>query len=93
MQIENQVAANQPVVSSAIASAVGASQGAAGPTAVAQATNQLLATESQQLGDLQSLLIAEQRQNEQQALQNQSKEAAAEAFNAPLVPLVPAKPF
>ena len=81
MQIQNQVATAQPQVASEVASAVSASQAAPGPTAVAQATNQILAAQSAQLGQLQSILIADERSNEQQQLHQQSEQAAVSAFN------------
>lgn len=81
MQIQNQIATAQPQVSSAVSSAVSASQAAPGPTAVAQATNQILAAQSTQLAQLQSIMIADERSNEQQQLQQQSEAAAAGAFN------------
>ena len=81
MQIQNQVATAQPQVASEVASSVSASQAAPGPTAVAQATNQILAAQSTQLAQLQSIMIADERSNEQRQLQQQSEAAAAGAFN------------
>jgi P-type conjugative transfer protein TrbJ len=64
MQVQNQIVQAQGTTSQAVASAVGASQGAAGQTAAIQATNQLLAALSTQLTQLQTLMIAQARQAE-----------------------------
>jgi P-type conjugative transfer protein TrbJ len=82
--LQNQVAGNQGQISSAMSSAVTASNAASGPTAALQATNQILATLSQQIGDLQSILIAHMRAEDaermnSQAVQN-SLSAAGSAF-------------
>ena len=76
MALQNQVAANQPQLSQAVQAANAASMSAAGPTAAIQASNQILGALSQQLGDLQSLLIGQQRAIDQQQLQDASEAAA-----------------
>ncbi|MGH7086507.1 MAG: hypothetical protein ACREFN_16110 [Acetobacteraceae bacterium] len=76
MALQNQVAANQPELSQAVQAANAASMSAAGPTAAIQASNQILGALSQQLGDLQSLLIGQQRAIDQQQLQDTSEGAA-----------------
>ena len=81
MALQNQVAANQSQLSQAVQAANAASMSAAGPTAAIQASNQILGALSQQLGDLQSLLIGQQRAIDQQQLQDASEAAAGqEAF-------------
>jgi P-type conjugative transfer protein TrbJ len=57
--IQNQIAQSQARVAGAVQSAVDASNAAAGPTAAHQATNQILAAVSTQLGQLQDVLLAE----------------------------------
>jgi P-type conjugative transfer protein TrbJ len=64
MQVHNQIVQAQDATGQAVASAVSASQGAAGQTAAIQATNQLLAALSTQLTQLQSLMITQARQAE-----------------------------
>lgn len=81
MEIQNQIAVNQPRLAGQVQTTVTASQAATGPTAVAMATNQLLAAQSAQLADLQSLLISAQRAQQQQVLQQQAEAAAMRAFN------------
>ncbi|MGE5516185.1 MAG: hypothetical protein ACM31D_10230 [Bacteroidota bacterium] len=82
MDIQNQIAVNQPLVANQVQATVSASQAASGPTAVAMATNQLLAMQSAQLAELQSLLISAQRAQQQQFLQQQTEAAAMRAFNS-----------
>ncbi|MGH7987291.1 MAG: hypothetical protein ACREQX_13515, partial [Candidatus Binataceae bacterium] len=79
MALQNQVAANQPQLSKAVQAANAASMSAAGPTAAIQASNQILGALSQQLGDLQSLLIGQQRATDQQQQQGVADDAAAQA--------------
>ncbi|MGH7084059.1 MAG: hypothetical protein ACREFN_03620 [Acetobacteraceae bacterium] len=79
MALQNQVAANQPELSQAVQAANAASMSAAGPTAAIQASNQILGALSQQLGDLQSLLIGQQRASDQHQLQDVSDAAAGQA--------------
>ncbi|MGH7084139.1 MAG: hypothetical protein ACREFN_04030, partial [Acetobacteraceae bacterium] len=79
MALQNQVAANQPELSQAVQTANAASMSAAGPTAAIQASNQILGALSQQLGDLQSLLIGQQRAVDQQQQQEVADDAAAQA--------------
>lgn len=76
MALQNQVATNQAQVAGNIATAVSASNGAIGPTAALQATNQLLATLSQQLTDLQSILIAHMRAEDAARMNDASQQAA-----------------
>ncbi|MGH7084291.1 MAG: hypothetical protein ACREFN_04800 [Acetobacteraceae bacterium] len=78
MALQNQVAANQPELSQAVDAANAASMSAAGPTAAIQASNQILGALSQQLGDLQSLLIGQQRAIDQQQQQEVADDAAAQ---------------
>lgn len=81
MELQNQVAGNQGQISGAMASAVTASNGAFGPTSAIQATNQILATLSQQIADLQSILIAHMRAEDAEKMNNQSAQAATSAAN------------
>jgi P-type conjugative transfer protein TrbJ len=83
--MQNQIAGNQSQISSAVSSAVTASNGASGPTATLQATNQILATLSQQIGDLQSILIAHMRAEEASRLNGQAVQNSATAGNAAFV--------
>jgi type IV secretion system protein TrbJ len=78
MSLQNQVAANQPQLAEAVQAANSASMGAAGPTAAIQASNQILGALSQQLGDMQSLLVGQQRATDQQQLQDASEAAAGQ---------------
>ena len=80
--LQNQVANNQADISSAMSTAVNASNGASGPTAALQATNQILATLSQQIGDLQSILIAHMRAEDAERMNRQSELTAISAGNA-----------
>nr|WP_295114124.1 conjugal transfer protein TrbJ [uncultured Caulobacter sp.] len=64
MAVQNQIVQAQGATGQAVASAVGASQSAAGQTAAIQATNQLLAALSTQLTQLQTLIITQARQAE-----------------------------
>lgn len=79
LQMQNQIAQGQPVTSAQVASAVTASQGAAGQTAAIQASNQLLATVSAQLTQLQNLLITQARAEQTLAAQAQASQAAGQA--------------
>ena len=83
--LQNQVASNQGQISSAMSLAVSASNGASGPTAALQATNQILATLSQQISDLQSILIAHMRAEETSRLNSQSVQSAVGAGNAAFI--------
>jgi len=82
MSLQNQVAANQPQLAQAVQAADAASMSAPGPTAAIQAGNQILGGLSQQLGDMQSLLIGQQRAMDQQQLQDASGAAAGQAMFA-----------
>ena len=77
--MQNQIARGQPTTAAQVAQAVQASQGAAGQTAAIQATNQLLATVSAQLTQLQNLLITQARAEQTLAAQAQATQAAANA--------------
>jgi P-type conjugative transfer protein TrbJ len=79
MATQNQIVQAQPTTANAVTSAVAASQGAAGQTAAIQATNQLLATVSSQLTQLQALLITEARAAQTAQAQNAAIQAAGAA--------------
>jgi type IV secretion system protein TrbJ len=79
MTLQNQIVNAQPTTTSAVKSAVTVSQGAAGQTSAIQATNQLLATVSAQLTQLQSLLITEARAQQVALAQAQATQAAGAA--------------
>jgi type IV secretion system protein TrbJ len=85
MALQNQVAGNQGQISGAMASAVTASNDASGPTAAIQATNQILATLSQQIADLQSILIAHMRAEDAERMNNQSVQNSTSAANSAFV--------
>ena len=61
LQLQNQVAQGQTTTTSQVQTAVAASQAAAGQTSAIQAGNQLLATVTAQLTQLQNLLITQAR--------------------------------
>jgi P-type conjugative transfer protein TrbJ len=79
LRMQNQIAQGQPTTSAQVASAVTASQGAAGQTAAIQASNQLLATVSAQLTQLQNLLITQARAEQTLAAQAAASQAAGAA--------------
>ena len=79
LQMQNAIAQGQPITSAQVASAVIASQGAAGQTSAIQATNQLLATVTAQLTQLQNLLITQARAEQTLAAQVQASQASGEA--------------
>jgi P-type conjugative transfer protein TrbJ len=79
LQMQNQIAQGQPIVAAQVAQAVQASQGAAGQTAAVQATNQLLASVSAQLTQLQNLLITQARAEQTLAAQIQASQATGAA--------------
>jgi P-type conjugative transfer protein TrbJ len=79
LQMQNRIAQGQPTMSAQVASAVTASQGATGQTAAIQASNQLLATVSAQLTQLQNLLITQARAEQTLAAQAQASQAAGAA--------------
>ena len=83
--LQNQVAGNQGQISSATSAAVSASNGASGPTAALQATNQLLATLSQQIGDLQSILIAHLRAEDSEKMNSQSVQRSLSSANSAFI--------
>lgn len=82
MEMQNQIAANQPQISGAMSSAVSASNAASGPTGALQATNQMLATLSQQIADLQTILIAHMRAEDAERMNAQSNQSSIGAANA-----------
>ncbi len=79
LQMQNQIAQGEPTTTAQVAAAVSASQGAAGQTGAIQATNQLLATVSAQLTQLQNLLITQARAEQTLAAQAQASQAAGAA--------------
>jgi P-type conjugative transfer protein TrbJ len=79
LAMQNLIAQGQPTTTSQVQSAVAASQGAAGQTSAIQATNQLLATVSAQLTQLQNLLITQARAEQVLAAQAQASQAAGTA--------------
>ena len=79
LQMQNQIAQGQPTTTSQVQAAVAASQGAAGQTSAIQATNQLLATVTAQLTQLQNLLITQQRAEQLIAAQAQASQASGTA--------------
>ncbi len=79
LQMQNQIAQAQPTTTSQVQTVVGASQSAAGQTSAIQATNQLLATITTQLTQLQNLLITQARAEQLLAAQTQASQAAANA--------------
>ncbi|WP_158912762.1 conjugal transfer protein TrbJ [Caulobacter sp. S45] len=79
MAMQNQVVAGQATTSSAVSSAVTLSQAAGGQTAAVQATNQLLATVSTQLTQLQNLLMTTARAAQTAQAEQQAQTAAAQA--------------
>ncbi|MBN9318781.1 MAG: conjugal transfer protein TrbJ [Caulobacterales bacterium] len=79
LQMQNQIAQGQPMTASQVAAAVQASQAAPGQTAAIQATNQLLATMTGQLTQLQNLLITQARAEQTLAAQMQASQAAGAA--------------
>ena len=83
--MQNQIADNQGQISGAMSSAVQASNAASGPTAALQATNQILATLSQQMSDLQSILIAHMRAEDSERMNSQAVQNALSAGNTAFV--------
>lgn len=79
MAMQNSIARGQPTTTAQVQAAITASQGAAGQTSAIQATNQLLATVSAQLTQLQNLLITQARAEQTLAAQVQATQAAADA--------------
>ena len=79
MQVQNSIAQGHPAVTAQVASAVSASQAAPGQTAAIQATNQLLATVTGQLTQLQALLITQARAEQTLAAQGQASQATGAA--------------
>ncbi len=61
LQAQNHIVQNQPTMTAQVTTAVAASQAASGQTGAIQAGNQLLATVTKQLTDLQNLLITQSR--------------------------------
>ena len=79
LAMQNLIAQGQPTTTSQVQSAVSASQGAAGQTSAIQTTNQLLATVTAQLTQLQNLLITQARAEQVLAAQAQASQAAGAA--------------
>jgi type IV secretion system protein TrbJ len=79
LQLQNQIAQGQPTTTSQVKTAVAASQGASGQTGAIQAGNQLLATVTAQLTQLQNLLITQQRAEQLLAAQAQGSQATGAA--------------
>ncbi|HUO22619.1 MAG TPA: conjugal transfer protein TrbJ [Caulobacteraceae bacterium] len=79
LAMQNLIAQGQPTTTSQVQAAVSASQGAAGQTSAIQATNQLLATVSAQLTQLQNLLITQARAEQVLAAQAQASQATGAA--------------
>lgn len=79
LQMQNSIAQGQPITTGQVQQAITASQGAAGQTSAIQATNQLLATVSAQLTQLQNLLITQARAEQTLAAQAQASQAAGAA--------------
>jgi len=79
LQMQNQIAQSQPTIATQVQTAVTASQGAAGQTSAIQATNQLLATVTAQLSQLENLLITQARAEQLVAGQTQAAQAAGAA--------------
>lgn len=79
LRTQQQVAQAQPTTQAAVQGALAASQSAPGQTSAIQATNQLLATVSTQLAQLQAILTTQARAVELAQQQQQSDSAAAES--------------
>jgi P-type conjugative transfer protein TrbJ len=79
MATQNQIVQAQPVTANAVRGAVAASQSAAGQTGAIQATNQLLATLSTQLTQLQTILITQARATQIAQAQAQAAQTAGAA--------------
>lgn len=78
LRTQQQVAQAQPTTQAAVQGALAASQSAVGQTSAVQATNQLLATVSIQLTQLQAILTTQARAAELLQQQQQSDSSAAE---------------
>lgn len=79
LQMQNTIAQGQPTTAAQVQFAVAASQGAAGQTSAIQATNQLLATVTAQLTQLQNLLITQARAEQLLAAQAAASQATGAA--------------
>lgn len=77
LQTQQQIAQAQPTTQAAVQGALAASQSAVGQTSAVQATNQLLATVSTQLTQLQAILTTQARSAELLQQQAQADSAAA----------------
>lgn len=94
LQTQQQIAQQQPSMQSAVTSALGASQSASGQTSAIQATNQLLATVSAQLTQLQAILttqaraveLAQQQQQADSTTALTTSEQASDALSGPPTP-------
>ena len=79
LQMQNLIAQGQPTTAAGVSTAVRASQAAPGQTAAIQASNQLLATVTAQLTQLQDILITQARAEQTLAAQGQASQAAGAA--------------
>ena len=79
LQMQNLIAQGQPTTTAGVSTAVRASQAAPGQTAAIQASNQLLATVTAQLTQLQNILITQARAEQTLAAQGQASQAAGAA--------------
>ena len=79
LQMQNQIAQAQPTTTTQVQTAVAASQAASGQTGAIQAGNQLLATVTAQLTQLQNLLITQACAEQTLAAQGQASQAAGAA--------------
>ena len=79
LQVQNQIAQSQATTTAQVKGTVAASQAAPGQTAAVQATNQLLATATAQLTQLQNLLITQARAEQLIAAQAQASQGTGAA--------------
>lgn len=79
-RIQATVAHSQQGTAASVRDSLSASQAAPGPTAATQATNQLLATVSAQLSQMQSLLIAQHQVMQDMLATRQAKSQRADAM-------------
>ena len=82
MNVESQLSQSRSMYNGQVGYALSGSESAVGPTAAAQATNQILAAISHELGDLENLLIAFMQQQHAQDLARQTADAGAVALTA-----------
>jgi P-type conjugative transfer protein TrbJ len=79
LQLQNQISQTQPTTTTQVQAAVAASQAAKGQTGAIQAGNQLLATVTAQLTQLQTLLITQARAEQTLAAQAQASQTTGAA--------------